>query len=145
MFSKFALTVGILLMAIAGLFFAYDTASAGLDVCRGDPVLHLSNGKIMRIETTIGTSLSNVRAIEYEVHVPPGVKLVRVQWSGNPALRGLENLKFFDNAKPGQYTSDTVVKTTVKVAVTVTTTLDKLSNTVSGFSGQHLISTFNVP
>lgn len=131
--------------AFALTVFGFGTASAGLDACRGDPVLHLSNGKTMTIDVTIGTSVANVKNVQYEVHVPRGVKLVGTDWTGDPALIAVENLKFRDDAPAGQYQSDVFVKTKADhVAVSVRTTLDKQSKTVSGFSGQHLKATFNV-
>jgi hypothetical protein len=138
--------VALVFAALAFTVFAYGTASAGLDACAGDPVLHLSNGKTMTINVTIGTSASNVTAVDYEVHVPRGVKLVgKPEWFGDPALIAVENLKFRDDAPAGQYTSDTFVTTKIDhVKVSATTTLDNRSKKVSGFNGQHLTTTFNV-
>lgn len=144
-FLKRVVNVALVFAALALTVFAYGTASAGLDVCRGDPILVLSNGKTMTIDVSIGTSVANVKAVEYEVHVPRGVKLVNVKWTGDPALIAVEKLNFRDDAPAGQYQSDIFVKTKVDhVAVSVKTTLDNRSKTVSGFNGQHLTTTFNV-
>ncbi|GEM_PF-1755297 len=139
-------TIGLVLAALVLMLFAYGSASAAIDECRGDPVLVLSNGKTMTIAAVIGTSVSDVKEVEYVVHVPRGVKLVRVEWTGDPALVAKEELEFHDDAKPGQYTSDTVVETKTKqVAVTVTTWLGSLSKTITGVSGRHLTVTLHAP
>ena len=144
-FLKRFVNVALVFAALAFTVFAYGTASAGLDACRGDPVLHLSNGKTMTIDVTIGTSVATVKTVQYEVHVPRGVKLVSVDWSGDSGLIAVENLKFRDDAPAGQYTSDTFVTTKIDhVAVSVKTTLDHRSKKDTGFNGQHLTTTFNV-
>jgi hypothetical protein len=144
-FLKRFVNVALVFAALAFTVFAYGTASAGLDACRGDPVLHLSNGKTMTIDATIGTSVANVKNVQYEVHVPRGVKLVGEDWTGDAGLVAVENLKFRDDAPEGQYKSDTFVTTkTDHVKVSATTTLDNRSKKDTGFNGQHLTTTFNV-
>jgi hypothetical protein len=124
--------------AFALTVFGFGTASAGLDACAGDPVLYLSNGTTLRITATIETNVSNVSSIDYTVHLPKGVTVVRTVKAGNPAVSRLENVAVKNDSKAG-YKSETLVtlnKTQNQVRVSVQIRSGNLSNTVIGKSGK---------
>jgi len=120
-------------------------ASAALSTCRVDPIFILSNGDIITVTLDIGTGATNVRNIHYILHVPAGVTVTRVTYT---AVRQVTNetYKVYQDSPAKTYTTDTVVTTQIagKVAVTVYTRLNGVpTNSVSGYSGQHLIATIN--
>lgn len=61
------------LLAIAAATVAPRSASASLGACRSDPTAVLSNGAVIDLSATIGTSISNVSSVVYRAHLPRGV------------------------------------------------------------------------
>jgi hypothetical protein len=119
------------------------SASAALMKCRTDPIFHFSNGDQISVTPEISTDPSNIRDIHYVLHVPAGVTVRSVTYTNqNLGLR--ETYQVYQTAPARTYTIKTLVtmRTTVKVAVTVTTRLNSLAaKYVSGSTGQQLIVT----
>jgi len=118
------------------------TADASFDACRDDPILMLSDGSTLTVVVDIGTSVTNVKSVGYAIHTPHGVKLVSVVHTTFSGFTGKEQFSFNDDAKPGEYLTDTVVQTRFnQVSVTATSTLNSRSTSVPGVNAQHLKST----
>jgi hypothetical protein len=134
------------LFVIVMSMFAWptDQASAMLVKCRFDPHFLLSNGDKVTVTLDISTDIANVRNIHYILHVPAGVTLNSVVYTAR-AERSTVNETYvvYQDSPTRTYTTDTIVTTyTGKVAVTVYTRLNTLSDrAVSGYSGQHLVTT----
>ena len=103
------LTLAVLLAFAAGP----GAALAGLGGCRTDPVIVLSNGRILQLAAEIDTSLSNVRSVVYTVHAPVGTYPVLIVYTESP-LHNVERVDFRADSLPGRYSSETVVDTTVR-------------------------------
>ena len=120
-------------------------ASAALATCRVDPIFLLSNGDIITVTVAISTDAANVKNIHYILHVPAGVTVTRVTYT---AVRQVTSETYVvkQDSPAKTYTTDTVVTTQVsgRVAVVVYTRLNGVPTTsISGYSGQHLITTIN--
>lgn len=134
----------VLVPVLAAAFPA--AASAALLGCRSDPTVLLSDGTTLDVIADIDTSLLGVNSVNYVVHGPPGVKMVLVVRT--PSLLYKEYFTYKDDAQPGQYITETLVKTTKTVKVTSRTTLVKVTlsglkitlahEPIPGWSGQTL-------
>ena len=106
--------------------------------CRTDPVVILSNGTIMDMSATIGTSLLNVQQVVYTLHAPPGTHVLLVirtpDWPTTT-----ENFVFAADAPSGEYDTDTIVYTAdANVGVQATTSAGLRSSSATGVDRQHL-------
>ena len=86
-------------------------AFAGLGGCRTDPVILLSNGRVLQLAAEIDTNINNVQSVVYTVHAPIGTYPVLIVYTENP-LRNVERVVFRADSLPGRYSSETVVDTT---------------------------------
>jgi hypothetical protein len=114
---------------LIGLFVSSllaPTAEAAFKGCRSDPVVILSDGTILDIQAEIGTNVENVREIHYTVHGPRGVRLVASIRTPLIGFKGKETFSYYDDAGPGEYVTETLVRTVNNpVAVTSHTTFAK--------------------
>ena len=121
--------------------------SAALARCRTDPVFLLSNLDTVNVTLAIDTDTTNVRNMDYILHVPAGVTVIAVIYTdGN--LGKKETYKVYQDSAAKTYITDTVVTTqnAAKVAVVATTQLNLLNiRSASGYSGQHLLITVSKP
>lgn len=139
----------IVLLIIALVIAVVPTmqASAGLVICRTDPIFLLSNGDILTVTLNIGTDVSNIREITYVLHVPAGVTVKHVTYTAG-GLGTEETFEVYQDSPANTYTTDTMV--TVKysdaVNVTATTLLNRIySDSVTGYEDTHLIVTVSKP
>src|SRR5713101_10058586 len=70
------IALSVMLAGLALTASLAPVAQASLDGCRADPVIYLSDGTALDVSADIGTSVSNVTAITYFVHVPPGLHMI---------------------------------------------------------------------
>jgi hypothetical protein len=115
-FRRVAALVGVGLIVPS---FCAPRAHAIIGGCAGDPVVILSNGDSLDLNTFVSDSLSDVRQISYTVHVPAGVSEVVVL-----SLGPTETLRVVDDNPPRTYDTMTWVDTaTTGVGATATTTI----------------------
>jgi hypothetical protein len=129
---------GLLLVLVMTMLSSHPT-SAAIRTCRTDPVVLLSNGEIIRTDATIGTDIANVQEVKYTIHLPVGVKVIRViHTSGRISNR--EVVEFVHDLPPFQYTTITTIKTTTPnvLAVAHTRVLSR-NGSATGLSGERLI------
>ena len=102
-----------LLPLLAGLSLSLSLtaqpAQAAFAVCRGDPLFWLSDGTFWRASIVIAADPAQVRQVAYDIHVPAGITLVRVLYTGG-ALQGKELVRVSADAPPGTYRTDTTVQ-----------------------------------
>ena len=112
-FGRVRITMAAVMTLSLMLAFAAGpgAAFAGLGGCRTDPVILLSNGRVLQLAAEIDTELSNVRSVVYTVHAPIGTYPVLIVYTENP-LRNVERVVFHADSLPGRYRSETVVDTT---------------------------------
>jgi len=104
--SLTALSVGAgTVLALAGF-----GTTLGMTTCRNDPVVSLSNGTTLTVWESIGDYSSDVESISYEVHVPKGVWVRSVTYSGDvPA--SLQSLNVYADENAGNYDTYATVVT----------------------------------
>ena len=130
-----------ILLAAVALLMLTTSAQAAAGGCRSDPVLLLSDLTVVDLSASIDTDLSNVNSVTYTFHAPRGVKLLAAV---NTSIFGnKEIIRYYDDNPSNTYTSDTVVDTTNKVAVTATTLVGLNSKSVSGYSRRDLSVTIS--
>jgi hypothetical protein len=133
--------LSILLMLLAVTLQAAPTAEARLGSCHGDPRVMLSNGKTLVVAETINTVKSNLKSITYSFHLPAGVGVIRIIRS-DTGLRAAEAFNIYYDAPANTYGTDLVVGiASGAVDVSTTMSIKKLSSTVSGKTGQHILIT----
>ncbi|OGO39780.1 MAG: hypothetical protein A2Z03_09585 [Chloroflexi bacterium RBG_16_56_8] len=133
----------VLLLAFVVVAGMPSTAEALVDGCRGDPIVVLSNGVTVRMSVQVSTSAANVKEVVYTLHAPAGTSIKSITYTGGP-LKDKERVVFHADAKPGTYSTDTVVHAKAgRAAVSATTSVGAVSETVSGYTGQHLRVTLN--
>ena len=137
----------IFILAVVLLAVPNRQASALLVTCRTDPIFMLSNGDVINITLNISTDSANVRNITYLLHVPAGVTVAKVTYTGG-GMGTKEIYKVYQDSPAKTYTTDTLATTqnTGSVAVIATTRLNSTyAKSVSGYNGQHLIVTVSKP
>ena len=143
-------TVVVLLLLILSLTIIAQASAARIS-CRADPIVMLSDGTKLQFATTIETTMSDVIAIRYELHVPVGVTINRViyipKWAAN-----FESIVLVADQAANHYQIKTVVQTgTANVAVKVNSMAwvplrnggqGLLTRTASGVTGQVITITY---
>lgn len=123
-------------------------ASAALRGCRTDPIFRLSNGEVITITLNIDTQAHNISNIHYVLHLPAGVAVKNVAYSGGLRQAMKETYVVYQGGPAKTYTTDTVL-TTVHPAQTALVAITRLSGilakSASGFSGDYLIITLVRP
>jgi hypothetical protein len=121
-----------------------STVSARLVRCRADPIFYLSNGDKVTVILDIDTDASNVRNVNYVIHVPAGVKITRAVFTAGGIGRK-ETYQAIQDGSVGVYITETVVTTQGAggpVAITATSSISGgTSASASGFNGDKLIVT----
>jgi hypothetical protein len=118
-------------------------AQASLGGCGSDPVVLLSNGVTLDLNTSIDDTASDVQQVVYTLHVPSGTSVTSVTYTSG-LLGPKELLRFFADNLPDTYDTATTVNTATNgIAVTTTTTAVPLSDTpasaaTSGHDQQNL-------
>ena len=136
------LDVGLLisLLILPALLALPQRAWAAASGCRTDPIVYLSNGARVTLWADISTSLDEVSAVRYELHVPHHVSVTGIAFPDG--LDYLESVAVYSDQAVSSYSSATVVQTTtsnIPVSVYMETTLasrTSKSKTVSGQSYQ---------
>jgi hypothetical protein len=59
---------------------------AQISACRADPTVTLSNGVAVTMWATMQTDISNVKSVNYILHVPTGVTMTGITYDANGAL-----------------------------------------------------------
>jgi hypothetical protein len=144
---KITRLISLTILVAIMLLLPTTNASAALVRCRTDPIFVLSNGDMVSVILDIGTTSTNVRNINYILHVPAGVTVRKVAYT-NVNLRLPESYKVYQDSPAKTYTIDTVVTTqnTGSVGVTVFARINTgITKSVSGFNGLHLFITLIRP
>jgi hypothetical protein len=74
---RWGLLIGLLLSLLAT-----GSASAAFKGCRGDPKVWLSNGVKLTMTASIAADASQVKMVTYTVHVPRGLKVEKIVYTG---------------------------------------------------------------
>ena len=152
--NKNSLLTRFFILCVTALMAALPTiqASAALVKCRTDPVFNLSNGDTVTITLDINTDATNVKGLDYVLHVPAGVTATKVTFIGG--FTAVETYKVIQDSPARAYTTDTLVTTSVSnVAVKAETdVISKTSNssftytnTSTSVSGKHIMVTVKKP
>jgi hypothetical protein len=91
--AALSLLVGITLNA-----YLFLEASAAIRICRGDPIVWLSNGTRIGMTTSIATDASQVKMVTYTVHAPRGLALSKVVYTGGPLANKERVVVLFDRS-----------------------------------------------
>jgi hypothetical protein len=115
-------------------------ASAALRKCRTDPIFHLSNGEKLTVILEIEADKKSVKDVHYVLHLPAGVRILRVVYTAG-GIGESETYEVVNDNPEATYTTETLVNTyQEKVFLTAITTLNaNRSGSVSGYSGDLLV------
>ena len=135
---KLILALSVLFTTVL-LILQVGNASAMLRQCRGDPIFILSDKTKLIVVVEMDTEESNVKEINYILHVPPGIDVETVVFTAG-GLGEKETYEVIQDNQPGIFTVDTFVTTRVSgVNITVTTTLvPNITGTAVGHEGEYL-------
>lgn len=140
---------GALLLAGAGVAaFRPHDSHAAIGIKHTGPIITLSNGRAVQILTSISDSQTNVGEIDYTVHGPSGVHVLKVAYQ--KAWGSLTNRAVYvaDQASTA-YSTDTYVKTikagsaAVSVQVLVQSSTGKSAVNASGTENAHIAAKLN--
>ena len=106
MFSKTRLTI-MLLIALCLVVAQVNAASLK---CRSDPIVFLSNGVVLQINTIIDTSVEDIVNVNFTVHVPAGVSIKRVIYAPSWA-KAKEHVILVNDQPANTYLIVTVAQT----------------------------------
>lgn len=111
--------------------------------CRTDPIVTLSNGDVVSIYVDIATDPSQVKSINYMLHVPDGVTATNITYLGG-AFGLSEHLTLTTQGSDTEYRSETVVNAPKSVSVTATMVYGAESDTATGKAGKTLDATIDI-
>ena len=137
-----------LLLAAATL--APVAAHAQLGSCRSDPIITLSDLRVLDMSAGIGDSAADVKSVKYVLHGPVGVSILAVVRTPSFTY-GVESFAYVADQRANTYVMDTTVITGAsKVSVTASTTLVSLLTNkllylaqASGYAGSTLAMPFH--
>jgi hypothetical protein len=129
-----------LLMALLSLCVSTETAHAGRNICRADPIVHFSDGTTLTMITDLDVDVSQIRKIDYAVITPPGKVVQRIDYDVG-GLGVKEKVTVTASLTATVYTIDQYAKTYVPAHVTAINTLNATTRSVSGMNEQHLVVT----
>jgi hypothetical protein len=136
--SRRLLLLGAIITLLPTWLLSSGLAYAANSGCRTDPLIILTNGAIIDMSATIGTSLLHVQQVDYTLHAPQGTALLLVVRTPDWPTT-IENFSFVADAAPGEYNTNTVIYTTdTDVAVTASTSVGLRSRSASGWDRQDL-------
>lgn len=117
-------------------------ASAALHKCRTDPIFYLSNGEVLKVVLEIGTDKAGVRDVHYILHLPAGVRVLRVVYTAG-GIGESETYLVEQDSPRGIYTTETIVNTYENgIPVTVLSSLRSGQLVpASGYNGDLLVIT----
>jgi hypothetical protein len=149
-FSRIIRAAGAGTLLLAAALLAPAGAHAQLGSCRSDPVITLSDLRVLDMSATIGDSASDVKSVKYVLHGPTGVGIIAVLKTSIFASY-VESFQYIADQPAYTYVMDTTVTTgTSKVSVTASTTLvSVLTNktlyvaNANGYSGSTVAMPFH--
>lgn|SRR5579884_3956138 len=109
------LATGLIGLGLAGDLGIAGAVHAQYAACRSDPVITLSDGSSGSIYETIQDATTDIKSITYQIHIPVGLKVVSVQYSGDvPATQ--QSLTWTADNPAGKFDEYVTVKTGVAKA-----------------------------
>jgi hypothetical protein len=146
--NKNSLLTRFFILIVTVLMTALPTmqASAALVKCRTDPIFELSNGVKVTVTLDINTDASNVKNLDYVLHVPAGVTLTKITFIGG--FDSIETYKIIQDSPANTYITDTLVTTSAGVVPVKAKTDVVAKNSTGSFlftntdvkdSGNHII------
>lgn len=132
----------ILVMTLVMVTFPTMQASAALHKCRTDPIFFLSNGEALKVILEIGTDKAGVRDVHYVLHLPAGVRVLRVVYTTG-GVGESETYQVIQDSPRGIYATETRINTYENgISVTVLSSLRSGRLVpVSGYNGDLLVIT----
>lgn len=117
-------------------------ASAALHKCRTDPIFYLSNGEVLKVVLEIGTDKEGIRDVHYVLHLPAGVRVLRVVYTAG-GIGESETYQVVQDSPRGVYTTETRINTYENgIPVSVLSSLRSgLLVPASGYNGDLLVIT----
>jgi hypothetical protein len=80
--------------------------------CRSDPIVLLSNLATIDMSTALGTDVANVDHIVYTLHIPPGLRVLSIVYTG--PIDGMRaRVDVVNDADPDHYWTETTAYTRV--------------------------------
>ena len=127
------------------LLLMAPSASARLRGCRADPIVTLSNGRVVRMTTELAVEADDVEMITYTLHVPAGTGVRNIAYTGGE-LAGKEKVFVEYDLAAGNYTTETVATVPgQRVEVRAISQAGGQKQVVPGFSGDVLRAQFELP
>jgi hypothetical protein len=138
-----------LLAVLGAAALALSLTSSGvhaqISACRSDPLVTLSNGDQITLYEDISDTATDVTKITYQLHIPVGLSVKAITYSGAIASK-LQTISVTPDENIGNYDAYTVVFTkTPNIPVTAYMTANTTTSTqTAGHSGQTLHSHVHV-
>lgn len=117
-------------------------ASAALHKCRTDPIFYLSNGEVLKVILEIRTNKGSVRDVHYVLHLPVGVRVLRVVYTAG-GIGKSETYQVIQDSPKSTYKTETRVNTyenRIPVKILSSLRAGRLVS-VSGYNGDLLVIT----
>jgi hypothetical protein len=130
----------VLAAGLVGIPWHAQGALASIGSCRTDPMLMFSNGTVIKLETRIGDSSSDVQQIIYTVNAPAGTTVTNIVYTGGE-LKDRESVQVQTSNSANSYDTSTQVFTGQSgVSVTAETKIPSVANgSATGFAGDTLL------
>jgi hypothetical protein len=111
---------GVLVLLV--LLLSGRNAQGAASACRTDPIVWLSDGHKVTLSANISADLSMVQQVAYTLHAPAGLTVTSIVHTAG-GLGTKEVFYFYADQPAKHYTTNTVVRSSARVAVTANTSI----------------------
>jgi hypothetical protein len=122
---RFQSILSIILIACLGIVLGAPSASAAVSGCRTDPKVWLSDGTKLTMIASVAADPNQVRMITYTVHVPRGLSVSQILYTGG-ALAGKERVVVLFDRTSGYHIDAYADVGTKIIPVTISVTVEKV-------------------
>ncbi len=137
-------SVGLMVMLSLALGMLATVPEAhAASICRGDPIVMLSNGAKVQLSVTINQpDASQVSSVQYTLHAPTGTSITSIVYTGG-SLQGKESVRFFADQSATHYAADILVTSSISSSMPTFLSVNGHSSlvTTSGSTNQSSHST----
>jgi hypothetical protein len=124
------LGAAVLSASLLARFLVAPDTHAAIGGCRSDPVVTLSDGKVLDLSAVVSDTYDDVQLVSYTLHAPVGTSVTSAV--DTSILGPKDTFQFYADEPPGTYTASAKVNTlTPQMPVAATTDLVSPTGAVS--------------
>src|SRR4051794_12296378 len=142
MFYHIRSPIQLLCVLLVWVGLSTPSAFAAAGGCRSDPIVWLSNGAKVTMVASSTASASTVKLITYTVHVPRGVRMTKVVYTGG-VLKDKERVVVVADRSSGYQLAIVADLGSTRAQVTIDAAVNTIRRSLTGSSGSPIVFLFS--